>query len=92
MQVEDKNLNFLFYLCKWGIINHHPSPNLAIGDCPPVCLTLTLYCMYNVFVVGFEPEYSYVEADLDFATKSEAEDFARRYSDDYSVAISWVEN
>ena len=48
--------------------------------------------MYNVFVVGFEPEYSYIEADLNFAYKSEAEAFARRYSDDYSVTISWVEN
>ena len=56
------------------------------------CLTLTLYCMYNVFVVGFEPEYSYIEADLNFGDKFEAEAFARRYSDDYAVIISWVEN
>jgi hypothetical protein len=48
--------------------------------------------MYNVFVVGFEPEYSYIEADLDFADKSEAEAFARRYVNDYVVSISWVEN
>lgn len=48
--------------------------------------------MYNVFVVGFEPEYSYIEADLDFASKSDAEDFARRYSDDYVVTVSYVEN
>lgn len=48
--------------------------------------------MYNVFVVGFEPEYSYIEADLDFADKSEAEAFAKRYSDDYAVTVSCVEN
>lgn len=48
--------------------------------------------MYNVFVVGFEPEHSYVEADLNFDNKFEAEAFARRYSNDYDVTISWVEN
>ena len=49
--------------------------------------------MYNVFVVGFEPEYSYIEADLDFADKSEAEAFAKRYDDyNYSVVVRYVEN
>jgi hypothetical protein len=48
--------------------------------------------MYNVFVVGFEPEYTYIEDDLNFASKFEAEAFARRYSDDYVVTISLVEN
>ena len=74
---------------------NHPTLPLYLGSgelSPPVCLTLTLYCMYNVFVVGFEPGYPYIEADIDFADKSDAEDFARRYSDDYSVTISWVEN
>lgn len=48
--------------------------------------------MYNVFVVGFEPEYPYIEADINFDNKFEAEAFARRYTDDYSVTVSWVEN
>lgn len=48
--------------------------------------------MYNVFVVGFEPEFTYIEADLNFDNKIEAEAFAKRYTDDYDVFISWVEN
>lgn len=47
--------------------------------------------MWNVFVVGFEPEYSYIEADLDFDNKSEAKEFAMLFSmDDYSVTLTKI--
>lgn len=49
--------------------------------------------MWNVFVVGFEPEHQYIEADLDFDNKAEAEAFARRYDDyNYSAVVRYVEN
>ena len=44
--------------------------------------------MYRVFVVGFEPEFQYVEANCFFDTLAEAQAFARRYTSDYVVSIT----